>query len=158
MIQDVGFCVSNIFFLWKRCIFYMPGFPMETFVKLIFSFLVWKENIQILCCNLLTFARGRLLVCLERIVSSLGKFTEEIGVRYMFDCRVEETGLLGWFFQSVQWLTSEANSYKKACVDQLEKEEIRISKRRRYKFQFYINRLHIWPHVVMFEVIGTDLN
>jgi hypothetical protein len=78
----------------------------------------------------------------------------------MFDCRVEETGLLAWFLeiQSVNCYILCGQFVQKACVDQLEKEEIKISKRRRYKFQFYINRLHVWPHVVMFEVIGTDLN
>ena len=33
---------------------------------------------------------------------------------------------------------------KKACVDEKVIAEIRISKRR-YRFQFYINHLHIWP-------------
>ena len=168
MIQDVGFCLRKIFFAWKKdsCHFLYAEFRNRHICE-IDSFLVWKENIQILCCNLHTLARDWLLVCLERIVSSLGKFTE-IGVRYTFDCRVETTGLLGWFFSTLEiqsvnrWLNLIlcGQFVQKACSDELEKEEIRIkvSKRRRYKFQLYINHLHVWPHVVMFEVIGTDLN
>lgn len=133
MIQDVGFCLRKIFFALKRLLsFSLCRVSRSTHE--IDSFLVWKENIQILCCNLHTLARDWLLVCLERIVSSLGKFTE-IGVRYTFDCRVEATGLLGWFFSTLEiqsvnrWLNLILCGQfvqKKACSDELEKEEIRI--------------------------------
>ena len=49
--------VSRRFFCMKKMTFYMLSFPIDTFVKWILSFLVWKENIRILCCNLSTFAR-----------------------------------------------------------------------------------------------------
>lgn len=95
---------------------------------------------------------------MERIVSSLGKFTEEIGVRYMFDCRVEETGLLGWFLeiQSVANISfSAANSYKKHAWINLRRRRSGLVNEEGTNFNFISIA---WPHVVMFEVIGTDLN
>jgi len=97
---------------------------------------------------------------LERIVSSLGKFTEEIGVRYMFDCRVEESGLLGCFWRSNLWTVtnisfSAANSYKKHAWINLRRRRSGLVNEEGTNFNFISIA---WPHVVMFEVIGTDLN
>jgi len=41
MIQDAGFCLKKIFFE-SVFIFYMPRFPMDTFVKLILRFFSLK--------------------------------------------------------------------------------------------------------------------
>jgi len=138
--------VSRRFFCMKKIIFYMLSFPIDTFVKWVPSFLVWKENIRILCSNLLILLHGRLLVCSQRIVSFLGKFTE-IGNTCLIaefrtlDCLVGLHWIQSCLF--FVWLHLILCQFvQKACVDELEKE-IRISKRRRYRFQLYQSLAHL---------------
>lgn len=62
------------------------------------------------------------------------------------DCLVYNvcTGSFCFSFFVAQLHFILCQSVQKACVDEKVIEEIRISKRR-YRFQFYINHLHIWP-------------
>jgi len=155
MIQDAGFCLKKIFFD-SVIIFYMPSFPMDTFVKLILScvFSLKGKYPDIMLQSAYFCMVGFFYVC---------KGLFHLGL--VNTCLIAELGhWIAWlvclhWIQSELWLKTSfsANSYKKACVDELEKE-IRISKRRRYKFQLDINHLHIWPHVVMFEVVRGSRN